>query len=128
MVKISAGIAYKQNRLTGLASALNAQFGFWWKSALKMHRTNIFFSDKSCYQSQYATFVAIFFFFVSLHGFGLCPDCTIRFFGEKGLKNALNKKIFQTKAVRNQKLQHLCYVAFFDILRHFGVIAANGTH
>ena len=64
MIKISAGIAYKQNCLTGLASALNAQFGFGGKSALKMRCTNIFFfSDKSCHQSQYATFVINFFFF-----------------------------------------------------------------
>ena len=54
MIKISVGIAYEQNRPMGVASALRAQFGFWAKSALKMHCTN-FFSDKSCYKSQYAT-------------------------------------------------------------------------
>ena len=56
MIKISVGIAYEQNRPTGVASALRALFGFWGKSALKMHCTkkkkN---SDKSCYKSQYAT-------------------------------------------------------------------------
>ena len=54
MIKISVGIAYEQNRPTGVASALRAQFGFWAKSALKMHCTK-FSSDKSCYKSQYAT-------------------------------------------------------------------------
>ena len=54
MIKISVGIAYEQNWPTGVASALRAQFGFWAKSALKMHCTKIF-SDKSCYKSQYAT-------------------------------------------------------------------------
>ena len=39
MIKISVGIAYEQNRPTGVASALRAQFGFWAKSALKMHCT-----------------------------------------------------------------------------------------
>ena len=44
MIKISVGIAYEQNRPTGVASALRAQFGFWAKSALKMHCTkkNVF--------------------------------------------------------------------------------------
>ena len=35
MIKISVGIAYEQNRPTGVASALRAQFGFWAKSAFK---------------------------------------------------------------------------------------------
>ena len=46
MIKISVGIAYEQNRLTGVVSALRAQFGFWAKSALKMHCTNVFFRQK----------------------------------------------------------------------------------
>ena len=54
MIKISVGIAYEQNRPTGVASALVAQFGFWAKSALKMHCTKKI-SDKSCYKSQYTT-------------------------------------------------------------------------
>ena len=52
MIKISAGIAYEQNRPIGLASALNAQFGLLVKSASKI----TFSSDKSCYKSQYTTF------------------------------------------------------------------------
>ena len=46
MIKISVGIAYEQNRPTGVASALRAQFGFWAKSALKMHCTKLFFRQK----------------------------------------------------------------------------------
>ena len=46
MIKISVGIAYEQNRPTGVASTLRAQFGFGAKSALKMHCTNIFFETK----------------------------------------------------------------------------------
>ena len=46
MIKISVGIAYEQNRPMGVASALRAQFGFWAKSALKMHCTKMFFRQK----------------------------------------------------------------------------------
>ena len=46
MIKISVGIAYEQNRPTGVASALRAQFGFWVKSALKMHCTKKNFRQK----------------------------------------------------------------------------------
>ena len=42
MIKISGGIAYEQNRPTGVTSALRGQFGFWAKSALKWHCTKIF--------------------------------------------------------------------------------------
>ena len=108
------------------------------------------------------------------HGCGLCPESTIRFLGEKCLKNALYKNFFrrqllqitirnfwcknvfdrptgvasaliaqfvflvkgalkmhctkyfyQTKVVTNQNSQFLCYVTFFDILHHYGVIAAS---
>ena len=31
----------------------------------------------------------------------LCPECTIRFFSKKGLKNALYTNVFQTKVVTN---------------------------
>ena len=46
IIKISVGIAYEQNRPTGVASALRAQFGFWAKSALKMHCTKEIFQTK----------------------------------------------------------------------------------
>ena len=55
----------------------------------------------------------------------VCPECTIQFFGEKCLKNALYRNFFQTKVITNQKPQLLCYVTFFDISRHFRVIAAS---
>ena len=35
------------------------------------------------------------------------------------------KFYFQPEVVRNQNLQLLCYVIFFDILHHYGVIAAS---
>ena len=35
------------------------------------------------------------------------------------------KCFFQTEVVKNQYLQLLCYVIFFDILHHYGVIAAS---
>ena len=74
MIKVSAGIAYEQDRPTGVASSLIAQFGFLTKSALKMRCTKYF--------------------------------C-------------------QTKVVTNQNSQLLCNVTFFDILHHYGVIAAS---
>ena len=46
MIKISVGIAYEQNRPSGVTSALRGQFGFWAKSALKSHCTNIFLRQK----------------------------------------------------------------------------------
>ena len=46
MIKISVGIAYEQNRPTGVTSALRGQFGFWAKSALKRHCTKIFLIQK----------------------------------------------------------------------------------
>ena len=35
------------------------------------------------------------------------------------------KFFFQTEVVKNQTLQLLCYVIFFDILHHYRVIAAS---
>ena len=46
MIKISVGIAYEQNRPTGVTSALRGQFGFWAKSALKRHCTKVFLRQK----------------------------------------------------------------------------------
>ena len=46
MIKISVDIVYEQNRPTGVAFALRAQFGFWAKSVLKMHCTKNFFRQK----------------------------------------------------------------------------------
>ena len=64
--------------------------------------------------------------FWSPHGCGLCPEGLNRFFGEKCLKNTLYNFFFcQTKVVANRNLQLLCYVTFFDILHHYGVIAVS---
>ena len=46
MIKIWVGIAYEQNRPTGVTSALMGQFGFWAKSALEMHCTKSFLRQK----------------------------------------------------------------------------------
>ena len=61
MIKISVDIAYEQNRPTGVASALRAHFGFWAKSALKMHCTKKNFQTK-VFKSQYANSGAKTFF------------------------------------------------------------------
>ena len=44
---------------------------------------------------------------------------------KSALKMRCTKFFFQTKVVTNQCLQLLCYVTFFDILHHYGVIAAS---
>ena len=107
-----------------MTSALRGQFGFWAKSALKRHCTHIFLRQKLL-QITIRNFWCKDFF-RSPKGCGLCPDGIIRFFGKKCLKNALYKIFFyQTEVVRNQNLQLLCYVIFFDILHHYGVIVAS---
>ena len=88
MIKISVGIAYEQNRPTGVTSALRGQFGFWAKSALKRHCTKIVLRQKLL-QITIRTLVQRLF--QSPKGCGLCPDGIIRFFGKKCLKNALYK-------------------------------------
>ena len=65
--------------------------------------------------------------FWSPHGCVLCPEGIIRFFFflKSALKMRCAKLFYQTKIVTNQNLQLLCYVTFFDILHHYGVIAAS---
>ena len=123
MIKISVGIAYEQNRPTGVTSALRDQFGFWAKSALKRHCKKFFYKTKVV--TNHNTQLLVQRLFRSPKGCGLCPDGIIRFFGKKYLKNALYKFFVQTKIVKNQNLQLLCYVIFFDILHYYGVIAAS---
>ena len=105
-----------------MAFALIAQFGFLAKSALKMHCTEIFFRQKllqiiirnfwckNVFDSPTGVASALIAQFVFL---------------AKCLKNALYKMFCQTKVVTNQNLQLLCCVTFFDILHHYGVIAAS---
>ena len=123
MIKISVGIAYEQNRPTGVASALRAQFGFWAKSALKMHCTKKNFRQKLlqitirnfCCKNVFdrPTGVAP----ALIAQFGFLVKC--------GLKIRVQNFFYQTKVVTNQNSQLLCYVTFFDILHHYGVIAAS---
>ena len=64
--------------------------------------------------------------FRSPKGCGLCPEGIIRFFlAKSALKMRCTKFFFQIGVVKNQNLQLLCYVIFFDILHHYGVIAAS---
>ena len=123
MIKISVGIAYEQNRPTGVASALRAQFGFWAKSALKIHCTKIFFRQKLLQ-------ITIHNFWcknVFDHPTGVASALIAQFvfLVKSALKMRCTKLFCQTKVVTNQNLQLLCYVTFFDILHHYEVIAAS---
>ena len=126
MIKISAGIAYEQNRPTGVTSALMAQFRFLAKTALKMPYTK-HFSDISCCKSQYATLNAKYFF-DRPKDLASALMAQFGFLVKRYLKNAFYKNCFQTKVVTNQNLQPLYYITFFDILCHFGDIAVYLTH
>ena len=123
MIKISVGIAYEQNRPTGVASALRAQFGFWAKSALKMHRTKIF-SDKSLLQITIRNFWCKNVF-DRPKGVASSLLAQFGFLVKSALQIRCTKFFYQTKLVTNQYPQLLYYVTFFDILHHYGVIAAS---
>ena len=123
MIKISVGIAYEQNRTTGVASALRAQFGFWAKSALKMHCTKIVSQTKVV--TNHNTQLLSQKRFWSPNGCGLCPDSTIRFFGEKCLKSALYKIFLPDKSCYKSISATFMLCNIFDILHHYGVIAAS---
>ena len=109
MIKVSVGIAYEQNRPTGVASVLRAQFDFWEKSALKMHCTAIFLRQKLLQ-------ITISNFWCKDHGCGLCPDVTIRFFGKKCLKNVLYKSFFKQKLLQT-KICNFYIMYYFSISR-----------
>ena len=95
MIKISVGIAYEQNRPTGVTSALRGQFGFWAKSALKaLHK--YFLKTKVVINHNMQLLLQRLF--RSPKGRGLCPDGIIRFFGKKCLKNALYKILFSNRS------------------------------
>ena len=109
---------------TGLTSALIEQIVFFGEKYLKNVLYKKVFQTKVV--TNYNTQLSVPKFFWLPHRFGLCPDCTIRFFGESAFKMCCTKKKkFKTKVVINQKPQLLCYVTFFDILCHFGVIVAS---
>ena len=120
MIKISVGIAYEQNRPTGVPSALRAQFGFWAKSALKMHCTKFFFRQKLLqitirnfwYKNVFdrptgvaSALIAQFVFLVKS-----ALKCVIQNFFTR-------QKLLQIN-IRN-------FYNFFDILHHYRVIAAS---
>ena len=123
MIKISVGIAYEQNRSTGVASALRAQFGFWPKSALKMHCTNFFFRQKLLQ----ITIRNFWFknFFDRPKGVASALIAQFSFLVKSALKVHCTKFSYQTKVVTNQYSLLLSIVTFFDISHHYGVIAAS---
>ena len=123
MTKISVGIAYEQNRPAGVASALGAQFGFWVKSALKMHCTKIFLRQKLL-QITIRNFWCKNVFDRPM-GVASTLIAQFGFLVKSALKVRCTKFSYQTKVVTNQYSKLLCDVTFFDILHHYGVIAAS---
>ena len=123
MIKISVGIAYEQNRPTGVASALRAQFGFWAKSALKMHCTKEIIRQKLLQitirnfwcKNVFDRPISVASVMIAQFGFWV----------KSALKMRCTNFLYQTKVVTNQYPQILCYITFFDILHHHGVIAAS---
>ena len=121
MIKISAGITYEQNRPTGVASALIAQFGFLAKCALKMRYTK----TQKLLQITICNFWCKKTFFD--HPMGVASALIAQFgcLMKSALKMRCTKCFCQTKVVTSQNPQLLCNVTFFDILHHYGVIAAS---
>ena len=122
MIKISVGIAYEQNRPTGVASALREQFGFWAKSALKMHCTKLF--RQKLLQITIRNFWCKNIFDRPT-GVASALIAQFGFLMKSVLKMHCKKIFLQTKVDTNQNSQLLCYVTFFDILHHYGVIVAS---
>ena len=123
MIKILVGIAYEQNRPTGVASALRAQFGFLGEKCLKNALYKFFFRQKLLQ--------------ITIHNFW-CKNVFDRstgvasvlmaqfgFLVKSALKVRCTKFSYQTKVVTNQYPLLLCNVTFFDILHRYGVIAAS---
>ena len=96
MIKISVGIAYEQNRPTGVTSALRGQFVFLGEKCLKkaLHKKKF----KTKVVTNHNTQLLVQRLFRSPKGCGLCPDGIIRFFGKKCLKNALYKIFFSNRS------------------------------
>ena len=113
MIKISVGIAY----------ALKAQFGLWAESALKMHCTK-FFSRQKLLQISIRNFWCKNIFDCRT-GVASALIAQFGFLVKSALKMRCTNFFYQTKVVTNQNLQLLCYVTFFDILHHYGAIAAS---
>ena len=123
MIKISVGIAFEQNRPTGVASALRVQFGFLVKSASKMHCTKFFLRQKLL-QITIRNFWCKIVFDRPM-GVASALIAQFVFLVKSALKMRCTKFFYQTKVDTNQYLQLLCCITFFDILRPCGVIAAS---
>ena len=123
MIKISVVIAYEQNRPKGVASALRAQFGFWVKSALKMHCTKKIFGQKLL-QITIPNFWCKNVFDLPTGGASALIS-QFSFFGEKCLKNALYKIVLPDKSCYKSKFATFMLCNFFDILHHYGIITAS---
>ena len=105
MIKFSAGIAYEQNRPTGVASALIAQFGFLVKGSLSVVQQ--FFPNRSCYKSHYTTFGAKFFFDCST-GLASALTAKLGFLPKSALKMRCTKNFYRKKLL--QMKSHNFYV------------------
>ena len=110
MIKISVGITYEQNRPTGVASALRAQFSFWAKSALKMQCTK-FFSRQKLLQITIRNFWCKNFF-DRPKGVASALIAQFSFLVKSALKMHCTNFFYQTIVVTNQNSQLLCYVIF----------------
>ena len=119
MIKILVGIAYEQNRSTGVASALGAQFDFWAKSALKIHCTKKNFRQKLLQITMRNFWCKNVFDRPT--GVASALTAQLGFLVKSALKMSCTEFSYQTKVVTNQYLQLLCYVTFFDIVHHYGV-------
>ena len=125
MIKFSAGIAYEQNRPMGVASALIAHFFFFCEKCIKNALYNNFLHIEVVTNHNTQLLVQIFFFHRST-GLASALTAEFDFLMKSALQMCCTKKFYKKKnVVANEKPQLLCYVIFFDSLRHFGVIAAS---
>ena len=123
MIKISVGIAYEQNQPTGVASALRAQFGFLGEKCLK----NALYKKK--FRQKLLQITMRNFWCKNIFdrptGVASALLAQFGFLVKSALKMRCTKFSYEIKVVTNQYPQVLCYVTFFDILHHYGVIAAS---
>ena len=106
-----------------MASALRAQFGFWAKSALKNALYKFFFRQKLL-QITIRNFWCKNVFDRPT-GVASALIAQLGFLVKSALKVRCTKFSCQTKVVTNQYPLLLCNVTFYDILHHYGVIAAS---
>ena len=111
MIKISVGIAYEQNRTTGV-TALRAQFSFWAKSALKMHCTKMFFRQKLLQITICNFWCKNFFDRPTGVAFALIAQ--FDFLAKSALEMSCTKFIHQTKVVKIK-------IHNFYVMQHFSI-------